>query len=153
MIMGNLSGFDPMAVPDFTAGLIYGFTGDNQLTEIEACFHGSQELVTDAEALLADLEAGEWIKAIDDNAKFATQLETALETCQGMDEDFARIEAWAEIFTQPAELTKTVTKNWLLHQRGIKKDIDAEKADWAAGNYFQAGVDTADALVLLIGPV
>jgi hypothetical protein len=35
------SGFDPLAVPDFVAGMIYGFTGDNQLTEIEACFNGS----------------------------------------------------------------------------------------------------------------
>lgn len=70
-----------------------------------------------------------------------------------MDDDFARIEEWALIFTNPVELTKTVTKNWLLHQRGIKKDIEQEKIDWAAGNYFSAGVDTADALVKLIGPV
>lgn len=32
------NGLDPLAVPDFVAGLIYGFTGDNELTEIEACF-------------------------------------------------------------------------------------------------------------------
>jgi len=70
-----------------------------------------------------------------------------------MDDDFAEIEAWAQIFTEPVQLTETVTKNWLLHKRGIKKDIEQEKVDWAAGNYFSAGVDTADALVKLIGPV
>jgi len=70
-----------------------------------------------------------------------------------MDEDLARIDAWAEIFTNPKELTVTVSKNWILHKRGIKKDIAQEKVDWAAGSYFNAGIDTADALVKLIGPV
>jgi hypothetical protein len=50
-------------------------------------------------------------------------------------------------------LAETVAKNWLLHKRGIKKDIANEEADWASGNYFAAGCDTADALVKLVGPV
>ena len=74
-------------------------------------------------------------------------------SCTGMDDDFAAIEAWAEIFTEPVKLSETVTKNWLLHKRGIKKDTEQAKADWAAGAYFNSGVDTADALVKLIGPI
>jgi hypothetical protein len=70
-----------------------------------------------------------------------------------MDEDIARIQAWAEIFTEPATLTKTVGKNWLLHKKAVKKDIAAMKSDWALEQYFQSGVDTADALVKLVGPV
>ena len=70
-----------------------------------------------------------------------------------MDEDFAAIEAWAQIFTEPVQLTETVTKNWLLHKRGIKKDTEQAKLDWDNGLYFNYGVDTADALVKLIGPV
>jgi len=70
-----------------------------------------------------------------------------------MDDDFARIHDWAQIFTEPKELAETVGKHWLLHKRGIKKDIASEKSDWASGNYFEAGEDTADALVKLIGPV
>ena len=34
-------GFSAVAIPDYVAGLIFGFTGDNQLPEIEACYHGS----------------------------------------------------------------------------------------------------------------
>lgn len=74
-------------------------------------------------------------------------------TCQGMDEDVAAIEAWAQIFTQPAALSKTVAKNWLFHSKKIKADFAAEEADWSAGSYFQAGVDTADALTLAVGPI
>ena len=29
---------DAMAVPDFIAGVIYGFTGDWKLDEIESCY-------------------------------------------------------------------------------------------------------------------
>ena len=29
---------DAMTVPDFVAGFVYGMTGDNHLTEIEACY-------------------------------------------------------------------------------------------------------------------
>ena len=33
-------GLPAEAIPDFIAGLIYGFTGDNDLEEIEACYSG-----------------------------------------------------------------------------------------------------------------
>ena len=34
----SANALDAMAIPDFVAGLIYGLTGDNHLTEIETCF-------------------------------------------------------------------------------------------------------------------
>lgn len=46
-----------------------------------------------------------------------------------------------------------MAKHYLVHQRGIKKDIAAEKADWAAGNFFKAGADIADAVTLALGPM
>lgn len=84
---------DPLAIPDFVAGLVYGFTGDNQLPEIEECFHGTQDLYTDAQNLLADLEAGNWVRAIDDNAKFSQQLADSVHDCSGagLHDDFAAI--------------------------------------------------------------
>jgi hypothetical protein len=146
-------GMSAMAIPDFIAGMIFGFTGDNQLPEIESCYHGGQDIITFSTALVHDLANGDFIKAIDDNAKFATALDDALSECTGMQDDFARIKAWAEIFTEPVTLAETVGKHWLLHKRGIKKDIAQEQDDWAAALYFEAGEDTADALVKLIGPV
>jgi len=146
-------GTDLMAVPDFVAGLIYGFTGDNDLEELEACYNGGIQVQTDAMDLLNDLENLDVINAYKHVNALKADIKDATTKCTGMDEDIARIEAWAEIFTNPKELTVTVSKNWLLHKRAIKKDIAQEKVDWAAGNYFSAGVDTADALVKLVGPV
>jgi len=103
--------------------------------------------------LLADLKKIDVVNAYKDKNALMRDLKDATTKCTGMDEDIARIEAWAEIFTNPKELTVTVSKNWLLHKRGIEKDIAQEKVDWSNGDYFAAGVDTADALVKLIGPV
>jgi hypothetical protein len=146
-------GFDAMTIPDFIAGLIFGFTGDNQLTEIESCYNGGETIVTDAEALAHDLTHGDFIKAIDDNAKFAQSLEDALQECTTLDGDIARIKAWGEIFTEPTKLAETVGKHWLLHKRHIKKEWEKEKQDWASEEWFTAGEDIADILVTLIGTV
>lgn len=37
-----------MKIPDYSAGVIYGFTGANHLSEIEACYHGTHDIASDA---------------------------------------------------------------------------------------------------------
>jgi|LauGreDrversion4_2_1035121.scaffolds.fasta_scaffold274986_4 hypothetical protein len=64
LIAASSSALDIMAVPDYTAGLIYGMTGANHLEEIETCYHGSQDLVQEAHSALIDIQNGKWIKAV-----------------------------------------------------------------------------------------
>merc|ERR1712242_645193 len=128
--------FDVMAAPDFIAGFMYGMTGVNHLTEIEACYQGGQQIVTDAHTAWVEGTSGDWFKAIRDAGTAWNEIGSAMTTCQGMDEDVAAIEEWATIFTEPTKLSKTVGKNWLLHGRTIK-----------------AGVDTAMALTEAVGPI
>ena len=80
---------------DFVAGFMFGMTGDNQLTEIEACFNGGQLMVTEVEAGIADLKKGGWNNDTQAAMQFglaALQIPQALATCEGMDEDIAAIE-------------------------------------------------------------
>lgn len=147
------SAFDAMAVPDFVAGFVYGMTGDNHLTEIEACYQGGEQIVTDTKTALGDFTSGDFFKGIKDAGTAWNEVGSAMTTCKGMDEDIAAIEAWAQIFTEPTKLAKTVGKRWLLHGRTIKKDIAQEESDWSAGNYFDAGKDTALALTEAVGPI
>jgi len=67
-----------------------------------------------------------------------------------MDDDMAKIEDWAQVFTEPATLAKKVSKNWLLHGVQVKEDIAEEQADWSSGAYFNAGKDAAAAIELLV---
>jgi len=47
-----------MAVPDFLAGLIYGMTTDNHLTEIEMCYEGGVTVDEFFKTAMADLKQG-----------------------------------------------------------------------------------------------
>ena len=67
-----------------------------------------------------------------------------------MDDDLQAIKDWATTFTHPGTLAKELSKNWLLHHKKVKTDIAQEEADWSNGKYFDAGVDTALAVDLLI---
>ena len=147
---------DPTAVPDFVAGFIYGMTGDNDLTEIEACWNGTTLMYDEVEKAIACFKKG--------GADYTTQgflylslvalqFPQAVSTCKGMDDDIAAIEAWGQIFTDPVALSSTVTKHYLLHKKAATADIDATEAEWAAGHWFDAGVDFAALATLLVGPI
>ena len=60
VIAASASAFDVLAVPDFVAGFIYGMTGDNHLTEVEACFPGGELMYHEIEAGIADIKKGGW---------------------------------------------------------------------------------------------
>jgi len=70
-----------------------------------------------------------------------------------MSSDLTKVEEWAQIFTKPKTLIETVGKNGALHILGLKKDFASVKSNWSTQNYFNAGLDVADALTKLIGPV
>ena len=152
-VLAATASADAMAVPDFIAGFMYGMTGDNHLSEIEACYQGGEQIVTDSQTAIADFKSGNYFKGIQDAGKAWNEVSSAMTTCQGMDDDVAAIEAWAQIFTHPTELSKTVAKHWLMHGSQIKADIAKEESDWSAGSYFDAGKDTAAALTLAVGPI
>lgn len=145
-----------MAIPDFVAGFVYGLTGDNNLTEIEACYQGGtvmeQEIVTG----IADIKHGGtdyYIQAGLQFALAATQIPVALNTCEGMGDDLAAIEAWASIFKDPAALAKKLALHYARHKGAIQTDIQSLEADWDADLYFKAGEDLADIATLAIGPI
>jgi len=88
-------------VPDFTAGLIYGFTGDNHLDELRTCMKDIDPLVDDTEQAIADLKSLKFVKGVQDLGDIIWLLPDAVEGCENMDDDMAAIMAWAEIFKNP----------------------------------------------------
>ena len=140
-------------VPDFVAGLIWGFTGDNHLGELQTCMKDGDKLVKDAQKALEDIKGFHVIQAVEDLGGLIYELPDVLADCQSVDDDLAEIEAWAVIFKNPVQLAKVVSKNWLFHGPAIKKDITQQKADWAAQDYFHAGADAAKVITDLVGPL
>jgi len=70
-----------------------------------------------------------------------------------MGDDITAIEAWAQIFTDPARLSATIAKHYAFHKGEINADIATLEADWDATNYFKAGDDLADLMTVAIGPI
>ena len=82
------------------------------------------------------------------------ELRNGVQTCAaGVRHDVEEIMKWAEIFDNVHELECTVLKHLLLHCIEMARFILREKSDRAAGKFFSAGKDAADALVLAVGPV
>jgi hypothetical protein len=145
-----------MAIPDFVAGFVYGMTGDNQLTEIEACFAGGELMEQEIVTGIADIKHGGTdydIQAALQFALAATQIPVALNTCKNMGDDLTAIEQWASIFRDPAKLAKHLATHYALHKGQITTDIQTLETDWDAQNYFKAGTDLADLATLAIGPI
>lgn len=149
----EMPGFAAKSVPDFVAGLLYGWTGDNHLYEIEACYHSDLPILQDLHLAADSLFNGRIIKSLEQFEKAVYGLQVAMEPCHAMQDDIAALAAWAAVFKEPAHLVEVVGVHWELHKRGIKRDIATTKADWAMGEYFKAGEATADAFTLLIGQV
>ena len=105
---------------------------------------------------IAELKAGGWdneVQGILEFALVALQIPQALNTCENMGDDIAAIEAWAQIFTDPAQLAATITKHYAFHKKEIDADISAVTTDWDASLMFQTGDDIAKLLTDAVGPI
>jgi len=145
-----------MAIPDFVAGFVYGLTGDNNLTEIEACYQGGEVMAAEIEAGIADIKIGGTDHDIQAGLQFAlaaTQIPIALNTCEGMTDDLNAIAAWASVFKDPAALAKKLAFHYARHKAEITADITTLESDWDTQKYFDAGKDLADIATLAIGPI
>ena len=145
-----------MSAADFVAGFMFGMTGQNHLTEIEACYQGGELMVGEIETGVADFKKGGTDNIMQGILEFglvALQVPQTLTTCKGMDEDVAAIKSWASIFKNPTALAAKISKDMLLHRKEMQADISAVESDWTAGNYFKSGNDLATLMILAFGPI
>ena len=145
--------FDLMSVPEFLGGFLEGMVGESHLTEIEACYSGATPMVHYAQSFIEELLHLQIIKALESFEAFVYHFQVDLAPCTQMQGDLKTIEDWAAQFKNPAALIPTITKHVLFHKSKIQADWTAEKNDWASGNYFQAGKEMADLVVLAVGPI
>ena len=63
-IAASASAFDAVSIPEFIAGFMFGMTGDNNLTEVEACYQGAQSLEPFIQKMIADVKQFKMLKAV-----------------------------------------------------------------------------------------
>jgi len=140
-------------VTHILAGFIYGMTTENHLTELEACYSGGTLMEHEIVKSISDFKHGGWndiTQGVLQLIIVALQLPQELHTCENMQDDISAIESWANNFTDVSSLVPKLTKHFLLHKKAIFADIDTLKADMAAEEYFQVGVEAADIVTILL---
>lgn len=111
-------------------------------------------MIDDIETEIQLLDNHNFVKAAKLMAQIKEELKNGVQTCAaGVKHDVEEVLKWAEIFDNEKELECTVLKHLLLHCIEMARFILREKSDRAAGKFFNAGKDAADALVLAVGPV
>ena len=156
LAIGSQKAGDVEMVEEFVAGLIYGLIKKDDLTEIEQCLTDAGSLQDEIVTAIHDFEKKDLkdiIAGVEEIGKVITELPADLADCKDMQGDITRIEAWAKIFENPKELVKTVSENFLKNYKDIFADVSKISTDWTAKDYYDAGDDIADILVLTVGAV
>jgi len=76
----DLPPVDPF-VPDFTAGILFSFTGNDHRTELEGCMTDLEPLATDLETAFEDIKSFHLMKFIGDLGNFIWMLPDAVSSC------------------------------------------------------------------------
>jgi len=87
----SLPTFSARSIPDFVAGLLYGWTGDNHLYEIEACYNSDLPIAQDLHLALENLLHAKIIKSLELFEKAVYNLQVAMEPCHAMQDDIAAL--------------------------------------------------------------
>jgi len=140
----------PDHIARFMGGMIEGLTGDD--THPTECYQTSTSVITDFEKAANRILAGDYVRGVMKMKSVIREGPLVVTECQGLKDDFEMIAEWAAIFEHPAKLTEQTVKHWLLKKNAIKDALNQEQAEWAAGNYYSAGQEAAEAMTLLVGP-
>ena len=116
--------FGPKAIPEFAAGLVYGFADENDLDEYGLCINDVNMTVGDFEKVIHDLTHGDIVEAIFALKHTVREFKSTDADCHHTAEDTEAVKEWAAIFEDVPHLIKTVSKNYVLHKKHISKDLD-----------------------------
>ena len=76
-----------MAIPDFIAGFVYGFTGVNHLVQLEQCYQGSDNVLEAVEEAFDDIRSGSYLKGLEAIGNVVNEFPVALKNCESMSGD------------------------------------------------------------------
>ena len=141
---------------EFLGGIIFGLIQKDDLKNIETCLTDGEAVEKQVNEAVEDFMKGDLqdiLAGITVLGALIQDLPKDLGDCQAMQGDIARIEKWGEIFTNPTQLMQTVVENLLKNYGTIFGDITKTSGDIAKADYYTAGTDIADVLVLTLGAV
>ena len=154
--LAHMTAFNVKDVEQFVAGMVFGLVQEDDLTKIEACMKDAGNLEVDVEEALSDFMKGDIkdiIAGVQVVMRIVEELPADLGECKDMQSDLDKIEAWIAAFTNIQHLIETLTTNLVKNFIDIETDIVKCSEDISVGDMYTAGMDIADLMVKVLGPV
>ena len=141
---------------EIVAGIFYGITQQEGLTELSGCMHDSdrfvEEIVHGVEMII-EFDLRSVIAGTRSIARAVHHLPSYLGECEHSQEDIKTLESWAHIFIEPVNLVQTIAGNALHHLPMVSVDVLKARHDLKAGEYFAFGDQVGKLLAFLTTPL
>lgn len=141
---------------ELIAGIIYGVTEKNDLEQIDTCLGDVDEFVSDILLGIHMLENMDFVDLINGFSLLAStvaEIPNYLYQCSQIGPDLKEFEEWLTVFEHPKELEQTMEANIKRHLAGLTLDLAKVKKDISNGEWFAAGEELGEMLVIVVGPV
>merc|ERR1712070_135016 len=157
VMAGSQYGIEVAQVEELLGGLIFGLIKKDDLKYIDTCLTDSDKVVEEVNDAVADLmkeDVEDIIKGVQILATLAAELPEDFKDCKEMQADVTKISKWAQgLAADPASTAAMVATNVIKNFNGILDDINKSSSDISSGDYYTAGTDIADVVVLVVGEI
>ena len=142
---------------EFIGGLLYGLIQKDDLKAIETCLTDGDQVEKEVNEAIEDFMKGDIasiLAGVEVIGTLLTELPEDLKDCQEIQGDLTRISNWfSSLIADPVELAKMLTTNVIKNFSKISADINDTSADIAKADYYDAGSEIADIVVLSLGNI
>jgi hypothetical protein len=141
---------------EITAGIFYGITQEEGLTELSSCMHDSDRFVDEivkGVEMIIEHDLRSIIAGTRSIARAVHSLPSYLDECEHSAEDIHTLEAWSHIFLEPANLVQTIAANAINNPARVSFEVLKARRQYKDGQWFDFGDDVGTLLALLTTPV
>ena len=142
---------------EFVAGVLYGLIQKDDLEYIQSCLADADQVEKEVNEAITDFEKGDVssiIAGIGVIGTLLSELPEDLKDCQDMQGDLTRISNWINgLIADPVALAEQIAVNVIKNFTKITGDVNAVTSDITKADYYSAGSDIADIVVLTLGQI
>ena len=157
MVLAEQYAINVKDAEDLLAGIIFGLIQKDDMKYIETCMTDSAHVEQEVNDAVQDFMKGDVesiIRGVEIVGTLLTELPVDLKDCQEMQGDITRISTWINgIISDPVKLVETLTTNLIKNFAKIQTEINTTSADIAKADYYTAGEDISDIVVLTLGKI
>ena len=157
MMVSEYYAISILQAEEFVAGILFGLIQKDDLKYIQTCLTDADTVEEQVNDAISDFMKGDIssiLAGIEVVGTLLTELPADLKDCEDMQGDLTRISAWVSgLIADPVKLAELLTTNIIRNFAKITGDINSTSADIVKADYYTAGSDIADIVILTLGNI